>query len=319
MALALYSLPVGSKDDKGRIICGGFKRLDADGNPTYCQDWRSILPNGRCKMHGGRKKNVMDNLTAGRPNQRLAKYSKYMSPEMAKQYEASVQSENLLRMHDEIALVDVRLAELLGRAKIGESAELWKRFEGLMAEAAERCKRKEWDKVTATIQNTQAILDSARSDYVVWKHIGNEVDRRARLVKTEHEHKIAENQMMSVAQVMLLMAAISEIIMRNVRDEVAANIIKKDIGRLISLPPPKPDTLMPPEPNATPEDSNIAGNLVRQNRVIRYSPPNERNGSSSEVTNGSNGNRAGGDEQDEIGDERDAFMPVEFEDNSGPN
>ncbi len=90
--------------------CGAKKR---DGTPCKA----SAMKNGRCRIHGGLTPSGFAS-----PQFKTGRYSKVLPEAMRRRYEVARDDEDLLSLRDEIALLDLRIIELLGRA---EDEDTW--------------------------------------------------------------------------------------------------------------------------------------------------------------------------------------------------
>src|SRR3954465_9212974 len=79
------------------------------------------MPNGRCRMHGGKS-------LAGpaSPSFTTGRHSKYLPRRLLARYQEMAHDAELLALRDEIALIDARIADVLGRVESGESSRIWR-------------------------------------------------------------------------------------------------------------------------------------------------------------------------------------------------
>src|SRR5436305_15207335 len=73
-----------------------------------------------CRLHGGASLRGV-----AHPNFAHGRYSKCLPDRLIGRYEAAQRDPELVAMRDEIALVDVRIGELLSRLDSGESGATW--------------------------------------------------------------------------------------------------------------------------------------------------------------------------------------------------
>src|SRR5204863_58364 len=78
-------------------------------------------PNGRCKFHGGASLSG-----PAHPNWKGGRYSKYVPKDLLERYHQAARDPNLVAMHDEIALVDVRVSQLLEAVGETGNTKLWR-------------------------------------------------------------------------------------------------------------------------------------------------------------------------------------------------
>ena len=202
--------------------CGAKKK---DGTPCRM----SAMPNGRCRLHGGKSLAGMAS-----PTFRSGKYSRYLPARMAARYEEAVADPALLELRGDIALTDARLADLLGRVDTGESGALWSRL--MQARTDLLLYRRAGDTVK-TAEALNALLDlvgQGHADYRAWAEVGQVVEQRRRLVESERKRLVEMQQTLTVEKAMLLIGAIGGIIKAHVQDRHVLSAISNDIQALVS-------------------------------------------------------------------------------------
>ncbi len=184
------------KDQRGSFLpehqCGAKLRK----KNTTCK--RVAMMNGRCRIHGG-----LSPKGAASPHTITGKYSKYLPQSLGKSYEASLKDPDLLKLHNDIALVDARVIDLLTQLKDGQ-------------------------------ENNDALakLDIAGSKEL-WLEIGAFTDQRRKLVESERKRAIETQQVITTERLMALLEMITTIIVKHVRDKTALQRISEDIGELV--------------------------------------------------------------------------------------
>jgi hypothetical protein len=83
-----------------------------------CQ--RAPMQNGLCYMHGGATPSGM-----ALPQTTTGRYSKHLPTRMGERYQQALADSELLAMREEVAVIDARLADVLGRVDTGESGHVW--------------------------------------------------------------------------------------------------------------------------------------------------------------------------------------------------
>lgn len=184
------------------------------------------MTNGRCRLHGGKS-------LAGvaSPTFVTGRYSKHLPARLADQYLASRNDPELLALRDEVAIVDSRLNDLLGRVDTGESGALWKQARKLLSDY----------RTTGEESHLYALgltINEALDDYAAWQEIQLLLEQRRKLVETERKRLVDMQQMITAERAMLLIAAISDTIRRHVSDRNVLAAINADLGALINRPAP---------------------------------------------------------------------------------
>lgn len=198
------------------------------GDHTPCQRWPA-KGRTRCKLHGGA---TLVGPAHGRYQN--GRYSDYLPERMAVKYREAQKDPNLLSLHDEVSLIDSRLADLLKRVDTGESGEMW----GTL--------KKEWQefllvrasgdipKMHTSIGRLDAIMDRAITDHLAWAEISEKLEARRKLVESEQKRLISMRQMVTQEQALLLIGAITDIITRNVTDKHALSQIIVELQQIMT-------------------------------------------------------------------------------------
>lgn len=202
--------------------CGAKTR---SGHP--CKN--SAMPNGRCRMHGGKslKGIASPTATAG------LKYSRYLPNRLLERYEQTINDPAILELGHEIALTDGRLADLLSRVDTGESGALWAHLKKLWREyevATKSENRVEAMKLMIMIGQT---ITQGYDDYLAWQEVQTTVDQRRKLVESERKRLVETQQFITAEQAMVLFAAMTAIIKQHVTDEHTRRVISEEITTLI--------------------------------------------------------------------------------------
>lgn len=188
------------------------------------------MPNGRCRMHGGAS-------LAGpaHPNFKTGRHSKYLKLRLGERYADAISDPRLLGLRDEVALVDVRIAELL--EAIGETGNtrLWKKaradFDAFQAAAG-----KGKDGVAIARQTLDALdrtLTEGLSTAATWDELAERLDLRRRLVEAETKRQKDLFQMISVDQAVRLMAQLIDEVKARVKDPELLSALSQQFLRIV--------------------------------------------------------------------------------------
>lgn len=177
-----------------------------------------------CYHHGGRTPRGL-----ALPQTTHGRYSKSMPTRLLAEFEQAKRDPELLSLRENIALIDARLSELLGRADTGESGENWKSLGETMH--ALRRARDEEERAQA-IDAIEALVQAGQSDYAAWRGILDLHEQRRKCTESEQKRLVAMQQMMSGEQATLLIGQILHIIKRNVTDRTVLAAVARDIDLL---------------------------------------------------------------------------------------
>lgn len=204
--------------------CGAKKR---DGTPCRAP----AMPNGRCRIHGGKTPSGLAS-----PNLRTGRYSKYLPARLIGRYQEATSDPALLELREEVALLDARLTDLLGRVETGESGEVWKLLRVRFAEFNEAKAAGKVPDMQAALYQIEGLITRGLADYAAWGEIGSVLEQRRRLVESERKRLVEMQQTITTERAMLLIGAIGGIIKAHVTDRTQLEKISQDIGALLDRP-----------------------------------------------------------------------------------
>lgn len=188
------------------------------GDPRFC---RVIVlqPGVRCRVHGGGKHLV----GSANPSFKHGKYSRYMPLRLAARYLESARDPELLASRQEIALLDARLAELLGRVDTGESSRLFATAREAFNGFRNALDRSDKETMAIHLQTLDATLGRAVGDYAAWDDIRQSLETRRKLVETEMRRLEKMKQFHTAEELQSLLMAIAMIAKRTINDPKVLN------------------------------------------------------------------------------------------------
>lgn len=194
-----------------------------------------------CYHHGGRTPTGVAS-----PQFRHGRYSKVLPERLAGRYEQALADPEILALRDEIALLDARKAELLGRVLSGESGEAWQQARRQQQALTQSLNKGDIAAARSAIMELERIIGRGLADYAAWREIQGLLDQRERLVRSERQRMVQGQQMISLQQVMVFVNAISSLVREHVRDPDALAAISAGIRAYLSRDSralgPGPDT-----------------------------------------------------------------------------
>ena len=202
--------------------CGAKKK-----NGTPCR--MSAMPNGRCRLHGGKS---LAGLAS--PTYQTGRYSKALPARLAARYATAEADPRLLELRDEVALTDARLADLLGRVDTGESGALWQALQTLRMDVLAARRVGDTVRQAAALNALLDTIGQAHADYRAWTEIGGVLEQRRRLVESERKRLVEMQQTLTVEKAMLLIGAIGGIIKAHVHDRAILSAIGRDLEGLLA-------------------------------------------------------------------------------------
>jgi hypothetical protein len=141
----------------------------------------------------------------------------------------------LLELRDEVALMGVRLSELVGRIDTGESAQRWKSLQTAYTELQDSVRSGDKVAFVAAMAALGSAIAAGGQDYQTWREIAELTEQRRKLSESEHKRLVSMQMMLSTEQAMILLAAITDVVRRNVSDQNTLAAISSDIRQLVTV------------------------------------------------------------------------------------
>jgi hypothetical protein len=182
-----------------------------------------------CQTYGGR---TLMGLGAAR--RKTGRYSTSLPTRLAAEYERAAHDPEPLALRYELAIVDVRLHDLLGRVEVGEAGRLWRQ-----ARAAWQIIKHVQTEGRPLVQTGAAreldrLLAQAVGDDAAWHEILQLIEQRRKLVEAEAKRLVAMQQMMTREEAMRWVDTIVAILTRHVADRETLKKISLDLNALVS-------------------------------------------------------------------------------------
>lgn len=193
------------------------------------------MENGRCRMHGGATPAGIAS-----PHFRTGRYSRYLPDRLLARYHTGQADPDLLSQHEEIALIDARLADLLQRVDTGESGMQWKKARKAFADLQKALNNETepdgMDQFQALAALAEAIAEGI-ADYEAWNEVNRTLNRRRQLVESERKRFVEMQQTITVERAMTLIAAMADIVKRHVSDQTTRTLIGRELLQLTGREP----------------------------------------------------------------------------------
>ncbi len=161
-----------------------------------------------CVVHGGKTPRGVASAAL-----KHGRYSRSLPTRLVARYEEAQQDERLLELQDEIALIDARLSEVLGRVNTGESGRIWA---ALLAAKRDYHKAKNGVDKFAALSALLDLIDEGAADEAAWLDVRSLIEQRRRLVESERKRTVELQQNLNVERALLLLGAAA----KELRDSV---------------------------------------------------------------------------------------------------
>jgi len=181
------------------------------GEPRFCTNRG---PAGkRCRYHGGKS---LSGVQAGA--YRTGRYSKAMPERLLARYEAASRDPELLNVRQDIALLDSRISDLLGRVDVPGSGQIFKQAREAFRGFRDALERNDTETTRIHLQTLDRLLTQGAGDYAAWEEIRQNLDQRRKLVDTEMRRQEKMGQIVTAEQLVAFLNSVASIAKRVIRD-----------------------------------------------------------------------------------------------------
>ena len=190
-----------------------------------------------CMMHGGKTP-----VGIASPHFKTGRYSKHLPTRLLERYNEAVSDEELLALREDIALLDARVSELLGRVDNGESGRAWKMAQKALSDylsSYQSSKETDISKSIGALSELQAAVGIGLTDTIACSEIQIALEQRRKLVESERERLVEMQQFISSERAMLLISAVVDVVRRNVTDRTTLSNITHELSLIINKPEPE--------------------------------------------------------------------------------
>jgi len=196
-----------------------------------------IVGRNRCRLHGGKTLRGIETT-----NFKTGRYSKYLPAALMEKYHTALADPDLLALSDEIAVLQAQAARLMEQLeKNGDTYQLWLELQNNQDKLEEA--RTIPDPLKMGIEmaywmNRQAeLIRTGVSQSARGRELWDVFERMRRLSESEQKRRIALNNYMTAEQVMVFLAAVTDVIKSSIHDKETLRTISGQLARLITASP----------------------------------------------------------------------------------
>lgn len=207
----------------GRDVCSANI---SSGTRKCCSKF--LLPNGRCKKHGGLTPSGMAS-----PHFKTGIWSKDLPARLYERYEDALADDKLKSLEDDLALVNARIGELYAQLEDGGGGEIFSEID----QAFQSFKQGQRDRDAQVVREATAKLDDAirrgRGEGAIWKEIYSLREQRRKLLLADAKQQDVLGQYITVTKVNLLITALLDAVRKRVSDRGTLAAISEDFSRIV--------------------------------------------------------------------------------------
>lgn len=191
---------------------------------------RAVTGKTKCRMHGGSTPSGIAS-----ENFRTGKYSKHLPSRLIAAYQETIADPKLWELNEKAGLIDARLVELVQRLDTGESGETWAALKKAWADLKAAINAGDAEETALFMPVVDDLITAGNRDQAVWKEISELINTYKGLSESERRHNENMERMITAEQMMLMFAAVTDLVRQNVTDRHALHAISAGIEKLITV------------------------------------------------------------------------------------
>jgi hypothetical protein len=191
-----------------------------------------------CRMHLGKRSVGMahHNYQSGE----FSRYIQVLDPQTAERYKAMQSSPDYLSLSPDIYAAQMRIDEVLARARTGETGTSWKKARESFNAFLTAQEAKNRPASVAALAELRAALDAGNKEREAWDEVGVLWTRLQRLVESQRRRAIEHGELVALAVVLTILRTSAESIRRHlfdadidttIRDAILGHV-SADLGRI---------------------------------------------------------------------------------------
>lgn len=191
-----------------------------------------------CRFHGGHYA-----IGSAHHSFKHGRYSSYLPSRLAPAFMRILGDTELLALRDDIALVETRIVELIGRIDTQESKGLVSALSDVHKALRAAVIRSDQVGVREGVERLGVVVHSAGIAFSIWDDIFKAVEMKRKLSESERERLMDMQSLITSEKAFALIGALLESVTRNVTDNATRIAIEQEFTRLIGvvrLDDPKP-------------------------------------------------------------------------------
>lgn len=192
---------------------------------------KAPLANGRCRLHGGASPSGI-----AHPRFKHGRYSSYLPPQMSERYGTALNDPELLDLRHEVALLDARIGDVLGKLETGETSGRWQRARDAFHALGGAIAVRDRQLTQAAMTDLAKEIETGGTEADVWGELVKLIYHRRKLVDSESRRRQVLHQMISLERAMAWFSALAEVVRRHVPERDRLQAIQVEMSRLMTIP-----------------------------------------------------------------------------------
>lgn len=214
-------------------MCSAKRASWTPENPKICTS-TILYENGRCVKHGGPTP-----VGIASPHYKGGTSSRHLPTRLLSKYEEAIQDPELMSLETDIAMVQMRMNDLLTQLDEGGAGKIMfevddalKSFKDANEDGDHKAMKESWRRLEEAIER-------GKGEAGTWAELYAMRDQKRKLTLAEAKRLQTMDQLIKVTQVNLLIAALLDSVRKNVTDKTALANISRDFVQLTQGPNPK--------------------------------------------------------------------------------
>lgn len=228
----------------GKVRCDSWSlmrlRFGARGVDAQCRN-SAVVGTKKCKAHSRSLVNKPKTL-----NQEFSRYKSSLPPNLLKRLIEVESDPDKLSLEAELDMITARLREVFERLDSRQSTLAWKMVEDGYRLLNTSVRSSDVQGIKTGLGMLREALQ--RSDYPVWHDLVNLIQNRTRLVESQRRSMVEKAEVITLAEMMGVLATVQSIIFDVVTDDMSRATISQRFAALVA---PDPHALPPPDDDKT--------------------------------------------------------------------
>jgi hypothetical protein len=186
----------------------------------------------RCLYHGGRTPRGADS-----PHFKHGHYSKVLPKNLRGSFEKLMSDPTLLECRAEVALLQIRLCQLVSRVGTNESGAAWRELDRLFDEFTATNDEEDEAKGKATLKRMRELIKGRVEDTEAWADLQAAIESATRVSAREWKRIIGTQHVATAEEVRAIVASIANAVLQNVPDKAARANIAAAVNSLRVIEP----------------------------------------------------------------------------------
>lgn len=223
------------RDESGRFyhngqpVCGArYSDTELPYGVSYC-DRKPQYGRVRCKKHDRATPDPIQSLTSAKKDL----IATALPARLKDRYEQSLNDPDILEQTESLALLRVRIADLLGRVDTGESGKAWTEALKAFQEFQVALQSQDVAGTNRAIARMEQILKRGGQDTWAWQEVYQVMELQRKIKSDENNLLVRKGAMITIEEQMSIIYYTLGVITKHVKDAGTLQAIKADMEKML--------------------------------------------------------------------------------------